>query len=76
MTVVDCRGLLCPEPVLRVKRELERLSAGETLEVLVDNPAARDNVSRMAKSLGWTVSALKVSAGGEFHLRLTRAPQG
>ena len=73
---VDCRGLLCPEPVLRVKRELERLSAGETLEVLVDNPAARDNVSRMAKSLGWTVSALEVSAGGEFRLRLTRAPQG
>jgi TusA-related sulfurtransferase len=51
---VDARGLLCPEPVLMAKRELDKVSTG-TLRVLVSNVAAKENVNRLAKSKGWQV---------------------
>lgn len=66
---VDARGLLCPEPVLLVKREIDKMTGG-TLRVLVDNSAARENVTRMAENSGWTVSA--AADGIEFILTLSR----
>ncbi len=63
--ILDLAGLACPLPVIRTKEALE---AGETAEfiVVVDNEAARDNVSRFAQSRGCTVSV--AAAGHCFHL--------
>ncbi len=49
MKKIDCRGLNCPEPVLRVKKALEE-NEGASLQVLVDNDAARDNILRFARN--------------------------
>ncbi len=42
---LDCRGLACPNPVLKTKALVERGGVAR-LSVLVDNPAAKENVSR------------------------------
>ncbi len=52
--VIDCCGLSCPEPVLRVRGALQDPSL-EEVQVKVSAAVARDNVSRAAKSLGWQV---------------------
>jgi len=49
---LDCRGLACPQPVLRTK-ELLYDQALDALEVLVDNLAASENVSRFLNSQGF-----------------------
>ena len=51
MQKIDCRGLSCPEPVLRVKKALEE-NEGAPLQVLVDNDVARDNILRFARNRG------------------------
>ncbi|MFZ5899106.1 MAG: sulfurtransferase TusA family protein [Bacillota bacterium] len=51
---VDTRGLLCPEPMLMVKREIEAMDGG-VIEVLADSSAARENIKRLAASKGWKV---------------------
>lgn len=51
---LDCRGLACPAPVLRVKDTLDR-SPLDRLEVWVDNPAAKENVSRFLMRAGFEV---------------------
>ena len=38
--VLDVKGLYCPEPVLRTKRAMRDLPAGETLTVIATDPAA------------------------------------
>jgi selenium metabolism protein YedF len=48
---IDCRGFACPKPVIMTKKELEAITEGE-IEVIVDNQAARENVSRLFKSQG------------------------
>jgi tRNA 2-thiouridine synthesizing protein A len=40
MTVLDVKGLKCPLPVLRAKRALAALAAGEVLDVEATDPAA------------------------------------
>ena len=64
---IDARGLSCPQPVVLTKNALDK--APSSCEVLVDNPTARENVTRYAERAGYRVS---VSAEGE-DFRLTLA---
>ncbi len=47
---VDARGLACPTPVVKTRDALR--GGADEIEVLVDNPTARDNVCRFASSQG------------------------
>jgi selenium metabolism protein YedF len=52
--IVDARGLACPQPVLETKKVLDQALSSH-FKVLVDNDAARENVSRFAMSRGCQV---------------------
>ena len=65
--ILDFSGLACPLPVIRTKEALDAAGA-EPLVVVVDNAAARDNVTRLAQSRGCAVSAAE--AGACFHLTI------
>lgn len=66
--MVDARGLACPIPVLMTQKELAKAPA--SLEVMVDNHAARENVTRLAESAGYTVAVKEDN--GEYTLTLTK----
>lgn len=53
---IDCRDLVCPEPVLNTKKSLELLDNNSKLNVLVNTNAAKENVIRFAKNAGHSVS--------------------
>lgn len=48
---VDCLGLFCPEPVFRVRMELDDMKVGEIVEVLADDPAAEEDIKSLCKRL-------------------------
>ena len=54
ITRVDARGLSCPEPVMLAEKALKKAKSG-MVAVMVDSGTARDNVTRMARHLGWAV---------------------
>jgi selenium metabolism protein YedF len=62
---LDCRGLACPDPVLQTKQVIERERLSE-IKVLVDNQAAKENVSRFLGTQGFHVSYEQ--KGSEFHV--------
>jgi TusA-related sulfurtransferase len=41
---LDCRGLLCPRPVIELARHLADVAVGEVLAVVADDPAAAVDV--------------------------------
>ncbi|MFP4084070.1 MAG: sulfurtransferase TusA family protein [Desulfonatronovibrio sp.] len=51
---VDARGLACPQPVL-LTMEAIKSTSDSSIEILVDNEASRENVSRAAETKGWNV---------------------
>ncbi len=55
MKTIDARGLSCPQPAMLARQAIQKLDKG-TVEVLVDSGTARNNVSRLAKNAGWTVT--------------------
>lgn len=70
MKIIDCKGLACPKPVILTKKELEAMTEGE-LEVIVDNVAARENVSRFAKSQGFDYHVTEKE--GLFHINIKKS---
>jgi selenium metabolism protein YedF len=69
MSVLDCRGLACPQPVLETKKVLEDPQTEEVL-VLVDNPSSRENVRRFAESQGHQVNLSEDK--GIFEVRIKK----
>ena len=64
---IDCRGLACSRPVIKTR---DRLSEGSgAFTVLVDDEAARDNVSRFARNAGCSVEVTDTPEG--FVVRVT-----
>ncbi|MFQ6053262.1 MAG: sulfurtransferase TusA family protein [Candidatus Bathyarchaeia archaeon] len=49
---LDCMGLYCPEPVFRTRLALDEMEIGEVLEVVSDDPAAEEDIRRLADRLG------------------------
>ncbi len=70
---VDARGLSCPVPVIRTKAALDKAGSGEVI-VLLDEDVARENVSRLAGSLGWEVQVTEDA--GEFKLTIRKGARG
>lgn len=53
-TIIDVRGLSCPEPLLAFTDGAGKPGATE-VEIRFDCEAARDTISRAAASMGWAV---------------------
>lgn len=64
-TELDCRGIGCPAPVLKAKKAIETDSPNE-LVIMVDNEAAKQNVSRFLESQDFEVSVRE--EGNDFHV--------
>lgn len=44
--IIDCRGQLCPQPLINTKKALKESVKDETIQVLIDNATSCQNVSR------------------------------
>ena len=54
MKHLDARGLSCPEPVVMIRKAMQ--SGEDAYEMVVDNHAAKENVTRYAEHQGYTVT--------------------
>ena len=67
MKVLDLRGLTCPMPVIKLKRELEKEN-GE-LMVLTSDPGTLSEIPALAEKLGWKVVKVEENECFKFTLR-------
>ena len=69
MVKVNAIGDNCPIPVIKTKKAMQEITGQETIEVLVDNEIAVQNVTKMAASAGGNVTSEKV-AEKEFKITI------
>lgn len=67
---IDARGQACPRPVILTKKELDNLLEG-SVTTIVDNEVAKENVSKLAQSLGLSFSVDKKSEV-EYHIQIIK----
>jgi selenium metabolism protein YedF len=70
METLNCRGLACPQPVLRTKHLIESNPQALAFTVVVDNAASAQNVVRFFESQGFEASLDQ--EGGDFEIKATR----
>ena len=68
MQKIDARGLSCPEPVLLLRQAMA--GGADSYEIIVDNVASRENVTRYAEHQGYRVTVAE--AAGEYTLSITK----
>ena len=66
--MLDARGLSCPEPVVMIRKAM--MSKANEYVMVVDNPTAKENVTRYAEHQGYTVAVAE--ANGEYTLTITK----
>lgn len=59
MITVNAIGDTCPVPVVKTKKAIEKLEGPDTVETLVDNEIAVENLKKMAAQMGYAVSDSK-----------------
>lgn len=72
MSIIDCRGLPCPTPVILIKKAIDE-SSGDIIRVILDNGASKENVMRFCKSRGCSV--FEETALNETTLTITPHPE-
>lgn len=60
MEIIDARGLSCPQPVIMARKAIEQ---ADLVDVLVDNREAVENIMRMARKSGCSMSVEEHEAG-------------
>ncbi len=68
---LDCLGLYCPEPVFRVRLELDEMKVGEVIEVFADDPAAEEDIKSLVKRLEQQMLSVS-KKGNEIHFLIKK----
>ncbi|GMT42606.1 MAG: transcriptional regulator [bacterium] len=50
--VLDCKGLSCPEPILKIKKTMGEVNAGDVVEMQATDPGSVMDMSSWAKRTG------------------------
>lgn len=70
--VLDVRGYVCPYPVIYARKALARMSPGELLEVITDNPPSCENVPRAAEEDGHIVLSVEKIGRGVWRVLIRK----
>ena len=50
--LVDCRGLSCPMPILRLKKEIKTMKTGQIVEIWSTDPGSKKDMPDFATKQG------------------------
>jgi tRNA 2-thiouridine synthesizing protein A len=60
---LDCKGLPCPMPVIKLSQEIGKVAVGEVIEVITTDPGSLADFPAWAKSTGNAVLETKQEQG-------------
>ena len=69
--ILDATGLVCPLPVLKLRKHLKSMKIGDVVTVLADDPAAKIDVPHFCNETGHTLISQKAtgSCATEYHVK-------
>lgn len=62
-TELDARGLNCPLPILRTKKSMNGMAAGEVLKVVATDPGSVKDMEAYAKQTGNEIVGSEENSG-------------
>lgn len=66
--IVDTKGLSCPMPILKTKKAIDGMRAGQILEVIATDPASKADITVFLNRVGHELVETKEQDGVFFFL--------
>jgi len=60
---IDARGHHCPVPTLKLRRQIEHLPPGESVELMADDPMARVDVPHFCNQNNYVLLSVEAIEG-------------
>ena len=60
---LDCKGMVCPLPIVKTTKKTKEMVSGQTLEVLADDKAFEPDITAWCKRTGHSLMSLNESGG-------------
>ena len=60
---LDCKGLSCPEPVLKTKMAINQMQTGQILEMVATDPGSANDIPAWARRTGNEIVESKEEGG-------------
>ena len=58
---LDCRGMNCPMPIVRVSQTLKTIAVGDTITVNADDPSFQADLDAWVRMTGQTLRAFSTA---------------
>ena len=62
---LDCRGMNCPLPILKTKKAIEELQAGQVLKMIATDPGSVNDIAAWTRRTGHELMESEQN-GGEY----------
>lgn len=70
---LDCRGLLCPMPIIQVSRAIKGMEVGQILEMLATDPGSKPDMEAWARQTGHELLDVQQEEGlFKFYVRRSK----
>lgn len=70
---VDCKGLSCPMPMMKLAKAVKELSSGEVLEMLGTDPGTKSDLPKWCEKTGNIMLEESDMGGGVFRFLIKKA---
>lgn len=61
--MLDCRGLLCPLPVIRTKQSVDKMTIGQVLEMTSTDPGSVADMNAWSRTTGHELVGQRQDSG-------------
>ncbi|MBI2527275.1 MAG: sulfurtransferase TusA family protein [Candidatus Rokubacteria bacterium] len=70
---LDCRGLACPVPILKLSKAITQIQAGQIIELTATDSGSRDDVPAFCQRTGNALVSTR-EEGGAFVFYVRKGP--
>jgi len=65
---LDLSGEVCPVPLVKSRRAMDKMESGDILEIIVTREDSRVNIVMAAKELGMEIRKIRKDNDGKWHI--------
>jgi tRNA 2-thiouridine synthesizing protein A len=66
--ILDCTGLLCPEPVMLLHKAIREVAIGQIIQLIATDPSTQRDVAKFCGFLGHELVRQEEQSGKYFYL--------
>ena len=66
--ILDLSGEVCPVPLVKSRRAMDKMESGEILEIIITNDDSKVNIIMAAKELGMEIKRISKDKDGRWRV--------